>query len=65
MAFVVRNEAGRYYAGFQRDQPVWFASCGECSRFDEKTADIIVRQLTALGFTGIEKGIYIPASRKK
>lgn len=58
MQYVIENEDGEFYAGFQEGKPVWFRSRRPETRFDAALADTIMRQLTHLGFQKIEKKLY-------
>lgn len=57
MNYVIENKNGLYYGGFLEGQPVWYKTKRKETKFDSKIADTIFRQLTALGFSGIEKNL--------
>ncbi len=58
MNWTIQNAEGEFYAGFQEGKPVWFRSRRKETRFDETTANLVLKQLTQLGFSGLEKKLY-------
>lgn len=57
MNYVIVNDAGLLYGGFQEGKPVWFKTKRDDCVMDEDTADACVRQLTQLGFGKVVKRI--------
>jgi hypothetical protein len=57
MDCVIVNDQGQLYGGFSSEgcKPIWFRAKREGCTMDEKTADAVLRQLLALGFTKIAK----------
>ena len=54
---VIVNGDGEYYAGFdgKTGKPVWFKAQRKDCKLDDYLADMVLSQLTALGFQGITK----------
>jgi hypothetical protein len=63
MSTYVITRDGDYYAGFLEGRPVWQYRRGAETQFDGDTADMIVRQLAALGYVGVELKMYRPRMR--
>lgn len=55
MRFVIQDSAGYYYAGYEIDHAIWFRGCREDCKLEEPIADAVLRQLTAMGYTGLSK----------
>ena len=53
---IVRD--GFYYAGFLEGRPVWDTMRRPETQFDGDTAEVILRQLLALGYSGCELKLY-------
>lgn len=57
MAFVITNEDGEFYGGFDsvEARPVWYGVKRKNCYLDEPVADLVLKQLGELGFTKLKK----------
>jgi hypothetical protein len=57
MKYVIERDR-EYYAGFVDGRPSWLTQRRPETQFDSETAEKIVQQLRACGYTGMEVKLY-------